>query len=55
MQVLGFQEQMRDANKAQMQMLLKIAQAMGAEVSSEQQQQKDKLSKSTPNSGEPNE
>jgi len=49
--ILGYREEMRDAYTAQMEILLKIAQAMGAEVTAEQEQNK----QSTETSGEPNE
>jgi len=49
--ILGYREEMRDAYTAQMEILLKIAQAMGAEITAEQEQNK----QSTETSGEPNE
>jgi len=49
--VLGNREEIRQANIAQMEILLKIAQAMGAEVTEKQEQNK----QSTETSGEPNE
>jgi len=53
MQILGFQDEMRDADKAQMEILLKIAQAMGAEVIPEQEP--NEPSNKTLTSGESNE
>jgi septal ring factor EnvC (AmiA/AmiB activator) len=51
MQILGFQDEMRNADIAQMEILLKIAQAMGAEVIPEQKWTKQ--STETLTSGEP--
>ena len=53
MDVLGNREEIRQANIAQMEILLKIAEAMGAEVTSEQEG--NKQSNETLTSGEPNE
>jgi chromosome segregation ATPase len=41
-QILGYQDEMRQSNKAEMQMLIKIAQAMGAEVTTTDQSQQHK-------------
>lgn len=49
--ILGNREEIRQANIAQMEILLKIAEAMGAEVTEKQEQNK----QSTETSGEPNE
>ena len=51
--ILGFRNEMRDAYTAQMEILLKIAQAMGAEVTSEQENNKQSTETST--TGKPNE
>jgi len=52
MQILGFQDEMRNADIAQMEILFKIAQAMGAEVIPEQDETK--RSTETLTSDEPN-
>lgn len=51
--ILGYRQEMRDANTAQMEILLKIAQAMGAEIATEQETNKQPTETSTP--GTPNE
>jgi len=51
--ILGFRNEMRDAYTAQMEILLKIAQAMGAEVIPEQEENIQSTETST--TGEPNE
>ena len=51
--ILGYREEMRDASTAQMEILLKIAQAMGAEIIPEQEENKQSTGILT--SGEPNE
>ena len=51
MDILGNREEIRQANIAQMEILLKIATAMGAEVTAKQEQNK----QSTETEGEPNE
>lgn len=53
MRILGFQDEMRGANTAQMELLIKIAQAMGAEIIEEQDY--DNQSTETLMPGEPNE
>jgi len=51
--ILGYRQEMRDAYTAQMEILLKIAQAMGAEIVAEQEL--NKQPSETLSSGEPNE
>ncbi len=51
--ILGFRNEMRDAYTAQLEILLKIAQAMGAEVIPEQEENEQLTETST--TGEPNE
>jgi chromosome segregation ATPase len=52
-QILGFQDEIRNADIAQMEILLKIAKAMGAEIIPEQEETKQ--STETLTSGKPNE
>jgi chromosome segregation ATPase len=51
--ILGFRNEIRDADTAQMEILLKVARALGAEIATEQQEKKQSTETST--SGEPNE
>ncbi len=53
--IIGYRDEMRDANRAQLEVLLKIAEALGAQIAAESDQEQNELSyaAATNTSGEP--